>query len=150
MLPNQDRFIRKALHYQPTVLIVDDDVDAALFVAQVFWGLNCSTVFANEAADAQRRLVSAKADLVILDWVLGLNERADDILDRCIRIIAKYNLHQPNGTSHKTKLITYSSLAKDQIHVPESKYFDHLDHWQKPIQQRDILNTILPIIGGPL
>ena len=144
MKANTKPGLHKGVRHPPSILIIDDDVEAALIVATVFWQLNCNTMFVTDGGDAQRRLVGGKADLVILDWVLGEKLHADQVLEKCIHIIDKYR----DPSRGKIKLITYSGLSEANIQLPQNQYFEHLAHWQKPINPRHLIKNIMPLIGG--
>lgn len=121
------------------VLIIDDDVDAALLVASIFWQLGCHTTFALDIHEAQRRIIDGKADIIILDWVLSERSMADQVLNRSIKTINKFLPLRQRLSQHRAKIISYSSLESSQIRLPESQFFEHLDHWQKPMGHRDLV-----------
>jgi CheY-like chemotaxis protein len=121
------------------VLIVDDDVDAALLVASIFWQFGCNTAFALDQHEAQRRIIDGKADIIILDWKLGEQAQADHVLRQSIKTINKYMSLRERLTQHKAKIVSYSTLTDSAIHLPESHFFEHLDHWQKPMGHRDLI-----------
>lgn len=135
---------RRPMH----VLIVDDDVDAALFVASIFRQFDCGTTFALNVEDAKRRIVAGKADVIILDWQLSEKICADEVLTQSIRVIEKFSVLRNQLRRSKPKIISYSSSDEVDIHLPNSQYFEHLDHWKKPMNHRDLIQRSLKLLEG--
>ncbi|MBC7753626.1 MAG: hypothetical protein H7Z71_05260 [Moraxellaceae bacterium] len=141
---------------RPVVLIIDDDVDAVISLERTVQNLGCDTVTALDAADAQKKLMAGKIDLVILDWHLDSNIEAGEILEKVTRTLKKFsrvnnrlNEDQQQGPK-KTFLVTHSSLKESEIVVPESDYFKSLGHWQKPVDRNDLVkktSDVLKSIG---
>jgi CheY-like chemotaxis protein len=130
----------------PEILIVDDDVDSALLVDMVFRHLGCQTTCSLNFHEARKKICSLKADIIILDWCLDHEVDAGRILRQCAQSISRFN---PNtGTEHRSrpKIITYSSLHESEIEALDKRYFDHLDHWRKPIGHKEMLNRVLGVL----
>jgi len=122
---------------------VDDDIDSALLVESVFAHLGCRTACSLTSVEARKKICSWKADVIILDWVLGPTD-AKGVVNQCIKVIDKFGVNGVRG--HKPKIITYSSLALSEIDALENPYFEHLDHWKKPISQRELLTRSLALL----
>ncbi len=45
------------------------------------------------------------------------------------------------------KIITHSVLDKADILFPETKYFQHIDHWKKPIQFSELATRAAELMG---
>lgn len=145
-IENENNAVRHAKKI-PRVLIVDDDLDTALALEDIFRNLGCQASCVVDMQGAQRAIESGKADLIILDWMLGLEGTAEDLLEKTIRHIAKLD-HLHKLTRHlPTKIVSYSSLDGEDINVPASPYFRHLDHWQKPIDYRSLVRKTLGLLG---
>jgi CheY-like chemotaxis protein len=122
------------------VLIIDDDVDAALLVASIFWQFGCNTAFALDTHEAQRRIIDGKADIIILDWLLGERAQADQVLAQSIKTINKYTNLRTRLSHNRAKIISYSTLKDSAILLPKSQFFEHMDHWQKPMGHNDLIH----------
>ncbi len=128
----------------PRILIVDDDTDSALLVESVFAHLGCPTLCAHTAIDAEKDICTLKADLIILDWRIDDQTDARSITEHCEKILAKYGAHR-NGRK-KMQIVTYSSLGAEEISYLRSEHFEHVDHWQKPIDPADLLKRSLGVL----
>lgn len=126
------------------ILIVDDDVDSALLVRSIFGRLGCDTTCSLTAKDARKRIAAGKSDLIILDWRLDQQWDAGVLL----QVIAERldRIGAPPGTRRRSKIVTYSSLGAAQIGTFDSQYFEHVEHWQKPLKQRDLLSSALGLL----
>jgi CheY-like chemotaxis protein len=122
------------------VLIVDDDVDSAILVESIFRQFGCETTYALDSVEAKKQIISGKADIIILDWVLNEKTRADQVLLQSIKFIEKFNSLKKHLQNHKIKIISYSSLNENELELPKSLYFEHFDHWQKPIGRTDLIH----------
>lgn len=119
------------------VLIVDDDIDAALLVDSVFRKKGCETRLALTVQEARQMIAQMQADLIILDWKLSRDVNADQVLEESI---AKFEAKHDVGVRKHPKVVTFSSLSGSEIHFPQSKFFEHVDHWKKPINYTDLTN----------
>lgn len=128
------------------ILIVDDDVDAMLAVQKTFGQMGCNIDFAFEAEEARYKISSGKADIIILDWMLNGNTSADQVMEGAIRRLKKFG-RPDGGSSSKIKIITYSGKDSSDIHLPESPFFEHLDHWHKPILYPELIRKTLALMN---
>jgi CheY-like chemotaxis protein len=122
------------------VLIVDDDIDSAILMDSMFRQFGCNTTCTVEFQDAPRRISAGKADIIILDWMLGERVMADKVLLESIDMIDRFKSLRSQFCQHKTKLISYSSLHADQLHIPDNRYFEHFDHWRKPMNRHELIH----------
>ena len=129
---------------QLNVLIVDDDADSALLIESVFAHLGCQTECTLNPAEAKKRICSQKADVIILDWVLDECTDAKKITDHCQQIFDKFGSQR---AGRKPVIVTYSGLRESEIDLLKSPYFDHLEHWQKPISHQELLRRSLVLLG---
>lgn len=134
-------------HHHPQVLIIDDDIDSALKVESIFLHLGCQTTCALNWNEARKKLCATKPDIIILDWLLDHDMNAAQVIRLCSKTFAKFNNKSSNRTESRPQVITYSSLTDAEIDVPETPYFNHLAHWQKPIQQRELLVRALSLLN---
>lgn len=141
-----ERRLRPNLETKPwraaNILVVDDDVDSALLVGQIFSHLGCQTTCSLNSLEAHKQICAGKADIIVLDWCLDHHIEANRVLGQCIRTFEKFG-----GRGHKSNLITYSSLLPSEIEVQKSPYFDYLDHWQKPISRHELLLRVLALLA---
>lgn len=130
----EDKYPRRIPH----VLIVDDDVDCALAMEKIFRELGAVVTFALDPNEARRKISSGKADIIILDWVLNHSTSADEVMEQAVRMLQRFSTPgQPNAD--KAKIVTYSGLTDVEITLPESPYYQHMDHWQKPLRHTDLV-----------
>jgi CheY-like chemotaxis protein len=129
------------------ILIIDDDIDSALRVQTVFTHLGCQTTCALNWHEAAKKICALKPDIIILDWMLDHQIDAGDVVKHCTKMFQKFDGERRNRAMRRPKIITYSSLGASEIELPDTPYFDHLDHWQKPVRQRDLLSRVLGLLG---
>ncbi len=125
------------------VLIVDDDVDAALLIDSVFREKGCETRLALTVQEAREMIARMDSDIVVLDWRLSKDVNADSVLTESI---AKLEAKQENVDIIVPKVVTYSNLNDSEIQFPESKFFDHVGHWKKPINYSELSNKTKGVI----
>ena len=130
----------------PNVLIVDDDVDAALALEKVFREFGCDTTIASSAAEAQKHMLSRKADLVILDWMLDHDASADGVLTKVNQKLDRF-FTQPFREDDKTAIVTHSCLAQNEIKMPESGFYSHFAHWQKPLHRPLLIRNVSSLLA---
>lgn len=130
----------------PRVLIVDDDIQSALIVQSTFRSLGCETEFALTTRDAQRKLSAAIWDIIVLDWMLDKKVSADQVMARAIRRIEKFEILGRRAMARKPKIITYSGLDEGKIHLPNSPFYVHFGHWQKPLLRPEMAKRSLTLL----
>jgi CheY-like chemotaxis protein len=128
------------------VLIVDDDVDSAVQVGTVFNHLGCQTTVTPGWVEAKKRIVSLKADLIVLDWILDRDIDGGMIVRECARMLSKVRSATNGHEWRKPRIITYSSLPERAIHIPSNPFFEHIAHWKKPLTQRSLLTEALTLL----
>lgn len=122
----------------PTVLIVEDDVDVANATESIFRQLGCKTILSDGHDGASHKMSFQDVDFIVLDWMLGNDLSGDELVKKSNRIINSFKDLKSRFQQQHAKVITYSALDKSKIHLPESDYFDHLDHWKKPINYTEL------------
>jgi len=120
-------------HRPLTALIIDDDVDTAMALESIFRQLGCVTEMITRPELVHRKISSIRADLIVLDWRLGDKLLGGQAVERATRFIETFSDLRTIFEGYRPKVITYSALPYADIHFPETQYFDHVDHWQKPI-----------------
>jgi CheY-like chemotaxis protein len=123
------------------VLVVDDDVDSALLVLSIFKQFGCHTTCALNPSEAKKRISSGLADIIILDWKLSDTVMADIVLQESIQFIDRFAPLRNRMRNHKAKIISYSSLRDKDVQLPLNQYFEHVDHWQKPISRSGLIHN---------
>lgn len=121
----------------PIVLVVDDDIDAAEATAAVFRQMGCKTLVSS-GEDTERIIAFGDVDFIVLDWILGETKRGSQIVEKAAKIIQNISDLRDKFHRSRPKVVTYSVLRSSQIDLPESEYFYHVDHWQKPIRQDEL------------
>ncbi len=123
----------------PRVLIVEDDLDAANALKLGFQQQGYEADVSAGMDKAHRLLASNNYDLIVLDWLLGGNQRGDRVIKKASQLIDHISsLKARFANSHRTKIVTCSSLRGQDLEVPQTKYFEHYAHWRKPMSYRDI------------
>ncbi len=122
----------------PTVLIVEDDMDVATATESIFRQLGCKTILSDGHDGASHKMSFQDVDFIVLDWILGDNLSADELVRKSTRIIDAFKDLRARFQNQHAKVITYSALDKSKVHLPDNKYFDHLDHWQKPVNYSEL------------
>lgn len=126
------------------ILIVDDDIDAVLFMESIFRNLGCETITALEPKVAKKELCARGRKLVILDWMLGANSTADDLILAASQILAQFGRAE-DWQESPIGVITYSSLPMEEIHFPKNPFFRHIGHWKKPMGFRKLYENSLKV-----
>lgn len=142
--------VQKHLRQIPNVLIVDDDVDAALMIESIFREFGCTISFARNPFEAQKKMSSGKADIIVLDWLLDSRTFADKVVAQAVRRLVKFNPPDHLAQIHKCKIVTYSSLDSSDVVLPESPFYIHLDHWKKPLGRTELARkaaSLLSVMG---
>lgn len=133
-------------HRIANILIVDDDVDAAMAVQKTFGQMGCNIEFALDASEARRKIISGKADIIILDWMLDHRISADEIIAGAVERMRRFGGGR-NGHSHRIKVVTYSRRPDTEVSLPESIFFEHVGHWQKPIRYPELIRKTLTLMN---
>ncbi|MES2965020.1 MAG: response regulator [Bdellovibrionota bacterium] len=108
-----------------TILLVEDNPSVAAIIATALKprGINLTHVESTQAAIVE--IANHHYDLVVMDWCLPYMT-GGEVLERVGEVFAR----DPN-CKRQIPVITYSALPRDEIHVPVSKFFRHLEHWDK-------------------
>lgn len=124
--------------HTPTVLIIEDDMDIAAAMESIFKQLGCKTIVSDGHDGASHKMSFQNVDFVVLDWILGENTYADQLVKKSARIIDSFDDLKTRFKDHNVKVITYSALDHSKVKLPENQYFEHLDHWQKPVRYDEL------------
>jgi len=124
--------------FPPTVLIVEDDSDIATVTSLVFKKLGCRTLVSDGLDDISQKIKGQPVDLIVLDWLLKNNLHADQWVKAAVRIVDRFNDLKSRFTAQHPKIVTYSVLNRSEVELPSNQYFDHFDHWQKPVKYSDL------------
>jgi CheY-like chemotaxis protein len=122
----------------PTVMIVDDDIDVAASLELIFRQLGCETTMITNPNDLHRKISMGDSDFIVLDWMLSERIQADQVVEKAARVIDSFSDLKEKFQHTQPKIITHSVLGKGAIHMPNTGYFKHLDHWQKPISHYEL------------
>lgn len=126
-------------NHVPTVLIIEDDEDVAAATAAAFKKLGCNAIISDGKGGVSHTMSFQDVDFIVLDWMLGDDLSADQLVKRSTRIIDAFKDLRLRFKRQHGKIITYSVLDRSEIQVPENQYFEHLDHWQKPFKQAELI-----------
>lgn len=118
---------------QPSVLIIDDDIELAHLLKHMFTDLGFHTELAFSADEAFKKARTSHPDLVILDWLLGGTCTGEDVLKRLRVAFGKFDSESENPNDNHLDIVTFSQLKSTDIKIPSASYFRHLEHWRKPI-----------------
>ncbi len=125
----------------PRVLVVDDDEDLALAMYVAFEKLGWKADVAVKHEGLHRKIAAGESDFIILDWNLNSAVTADRVFEKAIRLIDAFSDLRERFSGHRPRIITCSVLDKDEVVLPAEgmKYFEHLDHWQKPVPYSEMI-----------
>lgn len=140
----------KEMTKAPKVWIVDDDEDLALLMQDGLKKLGINAKVITETQDLHHKMCFEHADFILLDWMLSTNLTADMVMDRAIRLIDTTSRLEKEFKAHPAHVVTYSSLDKNKIHVPESQYFEHMEHLEKSIPRQEVLQRFSEIINNSM
>lgn len=143
-----NRIKSEAIGDRPVVMIVEDDIDSAQAVESVFKSFGCETIIATKFENAHRRMAFQKIDLIVLDWLLGEQMKGGQIVEKAAKLIENVKELKGRFADHHPKIITFSSLEEKKVQWPENHYFDHYDHWQKPINYRELREKTLDFLNA--
>ncbi len=132
---------------QPSVLIVDDDVESAQLMKHMFDELGFHTELALSADEAFKMACASNPDLVILDWILGVNCTGEDVLKRLNDTYGKYSSEVDGQDPKHLDIVTFSQIKSTDIKIPKAQYFRHLEHWRKPIGYRALVERALGLLN---
>jgi CheY-like chemotaxis protein len=140
--------LQKHPRHVPRVLVVDDDVDAVLTIGSIFREFGCEISFALDSQQAQRKMSSGKPDIVVLDWLLDAKTSADWVVAQAVHRLEKFNPPDHLAQIHKCKIITYTSLERPDVALPESPYYIHLDHWKKSLTRPELVRKATSLLSA--
>jgi len=129
----------------PKVLIIDDDMEAIVPIEMIFRDMGCLTSFAIDRDEAINKLKHIPADIIILDWMLDRITGGELIKNISLEGEAFTIEH-----GYKPKVITYSGLDDKHISFPKNRWFEHIQHWNKPINFDEVTTeakTLLHAMG---
>ena len=130
----------------PCILIVDDDVDSIIPVASLFQKFGCNTICVTDFNEAVKSISSCEPDIIILDWVLD-DKNGGDVINRSIKNLEKFKSSIDKIPHLNPKIITYSGKNKEEILLPQSRMFDYVEHWEKPLNYKQIVNKMSRILS---
>ena len=145
---NLKTLVQMDLKHAPTVLIVEDDLDVAAATESIFKQLGCKTIVSDGHDGASHKMSFQDVDFIVLDWILGDNLSADELVKKSTRIIDAFKDLRTRFQNQHAKVITYSALDKSKVQLPDNEYFDHLDHWQKPLNYSDLVRRASKLLAA--
>lgn len=126
------------LLHSPNVLIIEDDPDVASATAKVFKQLGCNTEISDGHDGVSYKMCYENYDYIVLDWKLGEDLQGDAVVRKSVEMIDNFNDLRIYFKHKHPQIITYSVLNKPEITLPKNKYFNHVDHWHKPVNFSDL------------
>ena len=132
---DEHKVLNKNSTIVPRVLIVDDDIDAALSLQTALSQLGYHTEIATKAEEAHQKIATSDADYIFLDWKLNNDITAKQVMQKAVRLIDAFSDLRMKFSVHRPKIVTHSVLNQRQVHLPDSlsRYFKIYGHWQKPL-----------------
>lgn len=131
---------------QPSVLIIDDDIELAHLLRHMFIELGFHTELAFSADEAFKKARSSHPDLVILDWLLGGTCTGADVLKRLRTAFGKFESKDGSEKDKHLDIVTFSQLKSTDIKIPQASYFHHLEHWRKPIGYKALVQRAMQLL----
>lgn len=141
-------FNSAASSYAPRVLIIDDDEDIANLMDEALRRLGCETEIVLQYEDLYRKIAFSDAEFIFLDWKLNNNVTADSVMQKTTKLIDRFSDLQKKFSENRPHIITHSILDRNEITLPKSGrcYFDHLDHWQKPLPFSEFMQRMADVL----
>lgn len=124
---------------KPKVWIVDDDEDLALVMQASLKKMGIQSNVITNASSLHRKIILDHADYILLDWMLSSNLTADMVMKKAIRLINSASYFKTEFTQQPAHVVTYSSLAEDEITVPKSDFFEHMGHLEKSTDRKSVV-----------
>ena len=125
------------------VLMIDDDMESILAIETIFRQFGCYITYATEEKEASKYISSGKADIIILDWMLNKGT----LIYKSLRTIKKFKSLRHKFLFNRPLIITYSTLNRDRLCLPETNFFTHIDHWKKPLSYKEILTKTSALLN---
>lgn len=138
---NWNRLVKK-----PKVWIVDDDEDLALVMQASLKKMGIHANVITNASNLHRKIISDRADYILLDWMLNSNLTADMVMKKAIRLINSASYFKDDFANDPAHVVTYSSLAEDEINVPKSVFFEHMGHLEKSTPRHEVLKKFSELV----
>lgn len=124
---------RPLVFRKPKALIVEDDPDMGSIIKSALGRIGFEPELVTETGVAHRRISFGENDLIFLDWKLAGGTTADRVLEDSSRLIGIFPGLKESFLARRRQIVTYSSLPSHEIAMPQSEYFEHVDHWHKSI-----------------
>ncbi len=140
----------KSIGKKPKVWIVDDDEDMALLMQDGLKRFGITANVITDTHDLHRKLSFDRADFILLDWMLSTDLTADMVMKKAIRLINSISKLKTEFKEQPPQVVTYSTLEKNQINVPSSQYFEHVEHLEKSIPREDVLYRFSELIQNTM
>lgn len=116
---------------RPKVLVVDDDFDFSLLVASTLNRIGFEAEVISATESAYQRIGHGNADIILLDWMLEGDMTANDVVQQTNYLIEDFPNLKSKFNQHHPKIVTFSSLESHEVHMLQSQYMFHVDHWHK-------------------
>lgn len=131
------------------VLLIDDSMRAISTLNKVFKDLGCSTYVSFDGYAAINSLLQTEVDLMILDMMMEGMDGVDTLIkaDELIGKVRSAEERYFEIESPKIPVVIYSGLDSREIHINETKYFQLVDVWQKPISYSKLFSKAEDVLG---
>ena len=127
----------KDYNLQKKILIVEDQVSDILPVKAILEDMGYVIDIGFDGRGAVENLVKQDYDLVILDWLMP-----DFCGGEALEFAQKMIDEGGQESSITIPFIAYSGLKTEKLDVPETKNFQMIDHWQKPMNVVELTKKI--------
>ena len=114
------------------VLLVDDSLRAITSLNRIFTGLGCDTILGFDGFTALNSLVNKEVDLMVLDMTMPKMD-GDETLARADELLGELYQGQNTAEPKSIPVVVYTGMEKGSYRLHETKYFEVVDVWQKPI-----------------
>ncbi len=103
-------------------------------VEATFRELGCEVEFAFDIHAAQHKISSGRADIIILDWMLNSPCECRSYTRAGYSFVGKIQAPASSFANY----YPFQRLDAAQVRLPESLFYTHADHWQKPLRRQDL------------
>lgn len=120
------------------VLIIDDEPESTAPLATCLHKMGCRITVASSSARAIDEITKNSYDLVFLDWNLP-EMNGGETLMRAETINSTDPVLDYQWSALKLPVVTYSGSKRKEIHLPDSRHFRFVAHWEKSMPMTHLL-----------
>ena len=121
---------------KPKVLLIEDNIIDVLPIKTILEEIGCDVIVGFDGRNAVEQIVKNRYDLMVLDWMLP-DFNGDQALINAQKII-----DDKGGINRKISFVAFSGLSTERLNLPETKNFELVDHWLKPLSLMELTKRV--------